>query len=489
MFFPYPHSRGPRNGHTSTLSYSLLLDGSGNSTDPNVITTTTFLAEATGFSGSHTIDRLTPNGGSILFGYIGTGLGAYLTTISGQNPTTAFAIYIDGVQVNPSYNADGAFGEVTLATGQTHGLHTCEIIFRAVNAFIERTAGGGVNPSFVVHDTRGRAAAVIPPGRGPIARTYADNNTKLRIDGGYYHTTAFSLWDVMVDLGVAAQARIKTTITQAPGAISVFTLTGAYQVSLDGGVTYGAGVLCDAALSNTYQWTKIIDNIPAGTYDVRIINDSTTGNGLAGAENNNPYAFMVSNGTFTTGTYPNRTLVGVYGDSLWLGWTTPADVSPTHYLDYLADVGIVVRSVGGSTVVGRGQTSTSDITGLSPAPVKVIVPYGGNDDVSTPSAQTTFQNAYQTMIHALRTGLPSTTFYCFGITPSLSQTPTVRALTKSLIQAAIAADGSPANVVFCDIEGVLPEPTNDASYFTDGTHYSAKGGLAVATFAKTALGL
>ncbi|MFA6410089.1 MAG: Ig-like domain-containing protein [Candidatus Buchananbacteria bacterium] len=172
--------------------------------------------------------------------------------------------------------------------------------------------------------------------------------------------------------------------------------------------------------------------------------------------------------------------IGGYGDSI-----TAANqicLSNESFLYGLAsrlNVIPINRGIGGSRVIGSGDTRTADITGATPAPSYVTLLYGIND-IGTSAA---FLTSYTNMLNSLTTGLSTTNFLVMGLLQN-----SYSAQRNVDIRSAISANGS-SNLKYIDTSGwTLPDMNGNHPGpvgYTNMTNYLAPY---VSTTAYTASG-
>ncbi len=272
--------------------------------------------------------------------------------------------------------------------------------------------------------------------------------------------------------------------------------------------TYGSGVFrFTAAVTDVWVYTNQLsgrlkllrDGIEVGHVDgsgADIWEMLHIGTGLSTAQanyeilacarvTNAPYlwAVMLGGGTglvSQTQAAP-RDIWGFYGDSITVafdGLTPPAppyDTTEVNSWILARSKGAVptYRGAGGQPVSTYGRDNTAFMTGLSPAPKKVFIQFGTNDQALTMTALATFKADYKTMLANLRTGLPSASIYAVGIFPSTrSGTFTIAQYNAQII--AGVAEIADANMFYIDSDGIF-DPNDIPVSSDDGVHPTAHG--------------
>jgi len=153
-------------------------------------------------------------------------------------------------------------------------------------------------------------------------------------------------------------------------------------------------------------------------------------------------------GTISTNYLPARKMIALYGDSILYAGNnydaSSAIAEPirqcTGYQIFSApvgDTGVVYNNGSGTALSLAPGWSTYGVT-----PAMLIVEFGLLD-VTQGSNVSTFQTAYQSMIAALQTALPTTIILCEAISKYSTDTDSNMVPYNAAIQAAVAAVASP----------------------------------------------
>jgi hypothetical protein len=124
------------------------------------------------------------------------------------------------------------------------------------------------------------------------------------------------------------------------------------------------------------------------------------------------YSIVLTGGTLGTAPSAPTSFVGGYGDSITAAdQITTSDQGFLYNLNKRLGSAPINRGIGGTRVIGSGDTRTVDITNATSVPAYVTVLYGVNDVGTSADFLTSFTN----MMTSLVTGLSSTKFFVMGL--------------------------------------------------------------------------
>ncbi len=335
-------------------------------------------------------------------------------------------------------------------------------------------------PNFAV--VTGAAPAVsTPAGMGPAY--VIQDCPGISVDGsldaagnvqgqrGYHNDFGGAYWG-------GGQIRFRATCT----GVQVFAYAQACTFGLlVDGVDLGVRV---SPTGSVWGWVPIASGLDGTTEHEYTILQVGTGNVLTWAS-----AVMAAGGTLNTTALTPWPTWAFYGDSITMGQgLADTTVGFPHLIASVKKVGVRNLGIPGSHVINvptpqgtDGSVRTAQVTGLSPAPARVVVMYGTNDAIGIAQGTETTAElgaAYQTMIEALVTGLPaSTPVDCLTYLPFTVIGDTARAANLAAITAAVAAVSPNAAVRLLDTSSWI-NPATDLQ--GDNIHPTAGGDAKIA---------
>lgn len=307
-----------------------------------------------------------------------------------------------------------------------------------------------------------------------MSQAYWFDSTPFTTYGEFNPTPVFSGSDsghTVKQLQAGQEIRFTSTSTSV-GIYSYFsTAAGRTYVLLQDNVQVGS-VSIPATGSGAFQVFSLATGL-SGSHEYRIVCitpvQPASGNWYDG------YVELDA-GTLSAVVHPNRTVWGMYGDSITgMGSSHQTDIgsaiiSDCRYGDMwiftnATNTAMFISGVSGGKVVNTGRDNTANI----PANVDAVrVEYGINDQPDLPSGNATFQTAYGVMIDNIRTRIGAgKPIICLQPFPQNSATQ--RSNLATLIQAAI---NGKANVFYTGTDNWVPTTT---AYEPDGTHPNAAG--------------
>lgn len=312
----------------------------------------------------------------------------------------------------------------------------CELTDTAHRVSI--TSSGGALVSTGLFQVSGSAPALsLPTDIGNIynLQDAATQNSSLITSGWAYDGTYLAYKTYWPD------EKIKFTAAPTKISIWIYNKSSPFYLERDGVVI--ASTTTSGA--STWGYITLASDLDGQTHTYSI--------GTGGYASTYSYVYGLALVGGTLGTQPSSlsTSIGGYGDSITAANQLTGVTSDKSFVFKLAQrsgVNPINRGIGGSRVIGSGDTRYADITGATPTPSYVTILYGIND-VGTSAA---FLTSYTNMLNSLTTALPTTKFMIMGLLQNA-----YTAQRNIDIRSAMTANGS-ANLYYLDTSGwTLPD--------------------------------
>lgn len=421
--------------------------------------------------------RQRPNGNGFNCRFVVTGTQCDFPIYGNNNNAR---VVVDGSASDIATGAAG-FKDITLFSGLSDAAHEVWLTTTYVNI------GNANSPDMKVTGAAPALAAVsgydgytrYEPDASGITR---DNCLQLLTAEGNNNTAT----DQAAGTGArkGGHIRFKATCTSIYVWSYLGTSSGALRLIVDDDNTMGTKVTptrVDIETWGWFGWTGL-DGGTEHTYTIMYAHDGTGGG-------DQPYIreVLTVGGTMNSSAPATRNEAAFYGDSITsdsayyagdhgLWWIQKFCTRRTNKTGHV-QVGIAGSAVQNSiSGANAGETRTNDIVNMTVAPFECFIQYGTNDANDAGYSAAAFRTAYDNMLTALVSGLPSTKFKCMGMFDRAAGTgQTNRPSVNTQISNAVTAQAN-ANVTYINTDNWIT-PATDTD---DGLHPNATGAQKIA---------
>lgn len=306
-----------------------------------------------------------------------------------------YAWTVDGGATQTSTPTGNTFQYITLFDGLSQGPHTISVRVAKYTDAIATLRVTGVLP-----------AVAYPSGYSGTYRKLSQ--TGFALDGSAVLSTAGTDYDASIVN--RAGIRFKATCTGIRIWGKSASAVGC-SIIVDG--DWENPIRFTAPSDNTWQWINVTQALSAGAeHDYQLI----ISNGVS------VYSVMSVGGTINSSSPANRDLIYCIGDSITQGNPAVGIQDDTDHwpilfaLQHDPPLGWKINAAGGATAFVHGQDHKGDPGANTPAPTKVVIGYGTNDQSGGSGVDTTeFRTAVDAIISQIASDLPSAKVYWFGI--------------------------------------------------------------------------